>query len=56
MVKILGIIGIGRIGQAFARRAKGFDMMDVYYYDVNCLSKEREKELTRLISSAFMFP
>ncbi|CCU79837.1 Glyoxylate reductase / Hydroxypyruvate reductase [Halanaerobium saccharolyticum subsp. saccharolyticum DSM 6643] len=42
--KKLGIIGIGRIGRAFARRAKGFDM-DFYYYDVNRLEKAEEKRL-----------
>lgn len=30
--KRLGIIGLGRIGQSLARRAKGFDM-DLFYYD-----------------------
>jgi glyoxylate reductase len=36
----LGIIGLGRIGQAVARRAKGFDMKILYY------SRQRkEKEL-----------
>ena len=29
--KILGIIGMGRIGQAVARRARGFDMKVIYY-------------------------
>jgi glyoxylate reductase len=29
--KTIGIIGMGRIGQAVARRAQGFDM-DIYYY------------------------
>ena len=29
--KILGIIGLGRIGAAMARRAKGFDMKVLYY-------------------------
>jgi glyoxylate reductase len=42
--KKLGIIGIGRIGQAFASRAKGFDM-DVYYNDVNRLDDEEEQKL-----------
>lgn len=32
--KTIGIVGFGRIGQAMARRAKGFDMQ-VLYYDVN---------------------
>lgn len=41
--KTLGIIGLGRIGLAMARRAKGFDMK-VLYHDVR--RKERlEKEL-----------
>ncbi len=31
--KTLGIIGLGRIGSAIARRAKGFDM-NIIYYDV----------------------
>jgi glyoxylate reductase len=30
---ILGIVGLGRIGQEMAKRARGFDM-DVVYYDV----------------------
>ncbi|RAO99549.1 glyoxylate reductase [Petrotoga sp. 9PW.55.5.1] len=42
--KTLGIIGCGSIGQAVARRAKGFDMK-VYYYQRHRLSKEREEEL-----------
>src|SRR5690606_8003461 len=29
--KCLGIIGMGRIGQAIARRARGFDMRVLYY-------------------------
>lgn len=29
--KVLGIIGLGRIGQAVAKRAKGFDMKVIYY-------------------------
>ncbi|MFW6308783.1 MAG: 2-hydroxyacid dehydrogenase, partial [bacterium] len=42
--KTLGIIGLGRIGQAVARRAvDGFDM-DVYYYNTH-RKKELEKEL-----------
>lgn len=42
--KILGIIGLGRIGKAVARRALAFDMK-VVYYNRNPLSKELEKEL-----------
>ena len=42
--KTLGIIGLGRIGQAVAKRARGFDMK-VIYYDVYRQSPEVEKEL-----------
>jgi glyoxylate reductase len=42
--KTLGIIGMGRIGQAVARRAKGFGMR-ILYYDVFRLPEEQEKEL-----------
>jgi len=42
--KKLGIIGIGRIGQAVARRAVGGFDMDVMYYDIN-RNKEVEEEL-----------
>ncbi|MEM2846471.1 MAG: glyoxylate reductase [Nitrososphaerota archaeon] len=41
--KVLGIIGLGRIGQAVARRAKGFNMK-VLYYDVVRM-REVEEEL-----------
>ncbi|MFC2008441.1 2-hydroxyacid dehydrogenase [Chloroflexota bacterium] len=40
----LGIIGIGRIGQAMARRAAGFDMR-VLYYDPLRLDLETERTL-----------
>lgn len=42
--KILGIIGMGRIGSALARRAKGFEMK-ILYYKRNRLSIEKEKEM-----------
>ena len=42
--KTLGVIGMGRIGQAFAKRALGFDM-EVIYYDAKPLSEEKEEEL-----------
>lgn len=42
--KKLGIIGLGRIGTAVCRRAKGFNM-EVYYYNRNPLPKEKEREL-----------
>lgn len=35
----LGIVGLGRIGQAVARRARGFDLKILYY------SRQRKKEL-----------
>lgn len=41
--KTLGIIGLGRIGAALARRAKGFNMK-IYYYDV-ARRPDLEKEL-----------
>jgi glyoxylate reductase len=42
--KALGIIGMGRIGRAVARRAKGFGMK-ILYTDVSRLPPEIEKEL-----------
>jgi len=41
--KVLGIIGLGRIGYAVARRARGFDMK-ILYYDI-IRRPEAEKEL-----------
>ncbi|NLB74373.1 MAG: D-glycerate dehydrogenase, partial [Firmicutes bacterium] len=43
--KTLGLIGMGRIGCAMARRAIGFNMR-VLYYDVNRLSLDEEKVLS----------
>jgi glyoxylate reductase len=40
----LGIVGVGRIGTAVARRAKGFNMK-ILYYDVVPMPPEIEKEL-----------
>ena len=40
----LGIVGMGRIGQAVARRARGFDMR-VIYHNRNRLSPEEEGRL-----------
>ena len=40
----IGIIGMGRIGQAVARRAKGFNMK-IIYYDVVRLPENVEREL-----------
>ncbi|RCW46348.1 MULTISPECIES: D-glycerate dehydrogenase [unclassified Halanaerobium] len=42
--KKLGIIGLGRIGRAVARRAEGFGM-EVYYNKRSPLSDKEEKEL-----------
>lgn len=42
--KTLGIIGMGRIGQAVARRARGFNM-PVLYYNRNRLDLKTEKAL-----------
>ena len=39
--KILGIYGMGRIGQAVAKRARGFGM-NIHYYDPNRLPHEVE--------------
>jgi glyoxylate reductase len=41
--KTLGIVGLGRIGKAIARRAKGFDMR-VLYYDTR-RDEQAEREL-----------
>jgi glyoxylate reductase len=42
--KTLGLIGMGRIGSAVARRAAGFNMR-VLYHDVNRLSEDEERAL-----------
>jgi glyoxylate reductase len=48
--KTLGIVGMGRIGQAMARRGRGFDMT-VLYSDPHALSAEDEQKLgVRLVS------
>ncbi len=39
--KRLGIIGMGRIGQALARRAKGFEM-EIHYYNRSRLPEDQE--------------
>src|SRR6185369_530 len=40
----LGVVGFGRIGQAMARRARGFNMTTLYY-DTNRMDEATEKEL-----------
>ena len=42
--KVLGVIGMGRIGQAVARRAKGFNMR-ILYYQRHRLPDDLEREL-----------
>jgi glyoxylate reductase len=42
--KTLGVIGMGRIGQAVASRAKGFNM-PIYYYNRRRLTEEMERHL-----------
>lgn len=42
--KVLGIYGFGKIGQALAQRAKGFDMK-IHYYDLYRQPKEKEDAL-----------
>ena len=44
----IGIIGAGRIGQAVARRAKGFNMHILYY------SRTRKKEFERELGAKFV--
>jgi lactate dehydrogenase-like 2-hydroxyacid dehydrogenase len=39
--KRLGILGMGRVGQVVARRARGFDMT-IHYHDVRRLAPEQE--------------
>ncbi|QTL99337.1 D-glycerate dehydrogenase [Iocasia frigidifontis] len=41
--KTLGVIGMGRIGQSFAKRARGFNM-NVIYYDAYRRTSEEEKK------------
>lgn len=43
--KTLGIIGLGRIGSAVAKRARGFGMK-ILYYDGRRASPERERDLS----------
>ena len=40
--KTLGIVGMGRVGQVMAKRARGFDMQ-VHYYSRNRLPAEQEQ-------------
>ena len=53
--KPLGILGMGRIGQAMAQRARGFDMKIVYHAR-NRLPPEREKGATYFADFHAMLP
>jgi lactate dehydrogenase-like 2-hydroxyacid dehydrogenase len=53
--KTLGIVGMGRIGQAVARRAKGFDMK-VIYHNRSRLPADREEGATWYGSLEDMLP
>lgn len=53
--KTLGILGMGRIGQAMAQRARGFDMKIVYHAR-NRLPPEREKGATYFADFHAMLP
>jgi D-3-phosphoglycerate dehydrogenase len=43
--KTLGIVGLGRIGEAVAKRARAFEVAETLYYDVVRPSPEVEREL-----------
>jgi lactate dehydrogenase-like 2-hydroxyacid dehydrogenase len=53
--KTLGILGLGRIGQAMARRARGFDMT-VLYHSRNRLTPELEQGAQYFASLHDMLP
>lgn len=43
--KTVGMLGIGHIAQAAARKLSGFEIKEILYYDLRRLSPEKEKEL-----------
>jgi len=43
--KRLGVVGLGRIGQAVVKRAQAFDVAEILYYDVVRPCPEAEQEL-----------
>jgi lactate dehydrogenase-like 2-hydroxyacid dehydrogenase len=53
--RTLGIVGMGRIGQAVARRARGFDMR-VLYYDRTRLPPDREEGAEYVTSFEALLP
>jgi lactate dehydrogenase-like 2-hydroxyacid dehydrogenase len=53
--KRLGILGMGRIGQALARRARGFDM-EIHYFNRHRLPGEQELDARYHSSLASMLP
>jgi lactate dehydrogenase-like 2-hydroxyacid dehydrogenase len=53
--RTLGIVGMGRIGQAVARRARGFDMR-VLYHDRTRLPADREQGAEYVASFAELLP
>jgi len=42
----IGIIGLGRIGEALVKRAKGFDMNVLYYSRTRKINKEQELDIS----------
>jgi len=51
----IGIIGMGRVGQIMAKRARGFDM-EVHYFNRRRLPKELEKDATYHASLESLLP
>ena len=51
----LGILGMGRVGQIMAKRARGFDM-EIHYYNRSQLSPELEMEAIYHESIESLFP
>lgn len=43
--KIVGTVGVGRIGERVLRRLRGFDCQELLYFDYQPLSADKEKEI-----------